>query len=112
MSDTVWVVLIISITIVVILFLFRRQLSDFIFKANKEGVEARLKTHRQVGVPNPDQPTIGIDKPHSVNISKNRLWGKKNKIDVNQSANVSDNQLIGQDQEIRIGPKRKGRQRK
>lgn len=49
MSDTVIIALIIAAVIVIALIIFRKQLSEFIFKAGKEGVEAQLKTHEPGG---------------------------------------------------------------
>lgn len=62
MSDTVIIALIIAAVIVIALIIFRKQLSEFIFKAGKEGVEAQLKTHEPDGsgraaTPKPAGPT-------------------------------------------------------
>lgn len=101
MSDSVLIVLIIAVTILVVLLFFRRQLSNFIFKANREGVEAQLKTHKpEKSVPS-GGPAVRPGKRPSVNISGNRQIGKRNKIKVERDdADVSDNLQLGEDQEI------------
>jgi hypothetical protein len=47
MSDPVRTISIIAAAIVIALFIFRRRLSSFLFKANKDGLQAELKTHTQ-----------------------------------------------------------------
>jgi hypothetical protein len=51
MSDTVLIVIIITAAVLLILFMFRNQLSRFLFKANKDGVEAELETKETPGSP-------------------------------------------------------------
>jgi hypothetical protein len=110
MSDSVLITLIIALGIVVILFMFRRQLQEFFFKANKDGVEARLRTQKMSGTA---QPKSKAGKEHEVNISGNKQIGRGNKIDVGvNDTNVSDNEQVGQDQRIQAKspsntPKRK-----
>lgn len=65
MSDTVIIALIIAAVIVIALIIFRKQLSEFIFKAGKEGVEAQLKTHEPGGsghaaTPKPAGPSQSV----------------------------------------------------
>lgn len=46
MNDTVIIALIIAVVILAALVIFREQLSEFIFKAGKEGFETKFKTHK------------------------------------------------------------------
>ena len=97
MSDTVLVVLIVAATVIVVLYMFRRQLSAFLFKANKDGLEAELKTHA------PDETKTGDS--HGVQISGNRLVGKENEIEIGRDdVGVDDNILLGKKQKIQVKP--------
>ena len=107
MSDTVLVVLIIAITVVVVLYLFRRQLSDFLIKANKDGLEAHLKTRGTEEI-----ETSTGERP-GVQISGSRLIGKKNEIEVRRDdVRVDDSLLLGQEQKISVKPDRKSTKKK
>jgi hypothetical protein len=102
MSDTVLTVLIVAVAVVVILFMFRRQLSAFIFRANKEGVEAHLETRDTTAQ---DQTSGSAGRTHSVNISDNRQIGRDQEISVGRAdTNVSDNLQLGEEQKIRVDP--------
>lgn len=106
MSDTVLIVLIIAITVLVVLIIFRRQLSRFLFKANREGIEAELETHKPAApkgltTPSPNQPG---DRP-STTISGNWQIGSGNMIHVDRGdVAVEDNVQLGSDQEIKVRP--------
>lgn len=103
MSDNVQIILIISVALIIVLFIFRRQLSDFRFKGGKDGVDMQLKTKKTETNSSANQS----EKMSSgTSISGNKLWGRKNKIDVQaNNASVDDNQLIGEEQEISVRPK-------
>jgi hypothetical protein len=100
MSDPVLITLIVAIAVIVVLILFRRQLSDFLFKANKEGVEAHLKTH--------DPQDSQSAHSHGVQIRRNRLVGRDNEIEVQQEdVGVDENLVLGKEQKIQVKSKRK-----
>lgn len=97
MSDSVWIVLIIAGAVVLVLFLFRKQLSSFLFKANKEGVEAELKTRKQEM-----DRSAKTGRGAGVTIRVNKQIGKGNVIDVGTpKTDVEDNLQLGNDQKIR-----------
>lgn len=100
MSDTVLIVLIVAVTIVVVLWIFRKQISRFFIKAGKDGVEADLTTRE---TPEPGAtPAAGQS---STIISGNKQIGKKNKIEVGRSdAAIKDNLQLGEGQEIKARP--------
>ena len=96
MSDTVLIVLIVAVVVAVVLFMFRQQLKRFLFKANKDGIEATLETR------DASRRSAG---PRGVSISRNVQAGKGNVIDVGRSdANVSENLQQGEDNVIRARP--------
>lgn len=99
MSETVQIILIVAIALIIVLFIFRRQLSNFRFKGGKDGVDMQLKTHKNST--ESAKTTSSGNKPASINISGNKLWGRKNKIDVQtNNTSVNDNSVIGDEQEI------------
>ncbi len=101
MSDTVLIVLIVAVTIVVVLWIFRKQISRFFIKAGKDGVEADLTTREPVAPPT-TPPQTGSS---GVVISGNKQIGKDQKIDVGRSeVAVQDNLQLGERQEIKVQP--------
>jgi len=103
MSDTVLITLILAVTIVVVLVIFRRQLSRFLFKANRDGVEAEMETHEPAKDEAQTKPNANASA--GVTISNNRQVGRGNKIDVGQSdVAVTDNLQLGEGQEINVRP--------
>lgn len=100
MSDTVYIVLIITLAVIVILFMFRRQLSSFFLRASKEGLETRLETRETAKT-----DAGGSGNRASVNISGTRQVGRKNKIQVGRpDVNISDVDQVGSGQEIDVQP--------
>jgi hypothetical protein len=105
MSDTVQIVLIVAVTIIIVLIIFRRQLSNFFFKANKEGIEASLKTHKPTSGSGQDGDKVPGSNSADVSIRNNRIIGKKNEIDVGrEDVAVNDNLMIGKEQKIVAKP--------
>jgi hypothetical protein len=105
MSDTVLITLIVAISIVIVLLLFRKQLSRFLFKASREGVEAQLETRDSTATPGSAQPIEKPAKSASINIVGNRQLGKGNTVDVERSnVNVTGNTQEGQDNVILVKP--------
>ena len=51
MSDMVLITLIVAVAVIILLFMFRRRLSHFGIKANKEGIEAELETRDPSAMP-------------------------------------------------------------
>lgn len=100
MSDTVLIVLIITIAVIVVLWIFRKQVSRFFIKASKEGVEADLTTREPASETKP-----ASEARPGVTISGNKQIGKKNTIDVGQSdVAVEDNLQLGEGQQIKVRP--------
>ncbi len=98
MNDTVLIVLIISIAVIVVLYMFRRQLSNFAIKATKGGVEAQLSTHQPDA---PDQPPPDPPPSPGVVISGNIQRGRDHKIQVRRdNVQVRENLQEGRGQEI------------
>jgi len=94
MSDTVQITLIVAVVVLIVLFMFRERLRNFMIKASREGVEANLDTNQ----PANDAPK---DRQGRVNITGNKLMGNKNRIDVGRSnVNVEKNLQKGSNQEI------------
>lgn len=100
MSDTVLIVLIITIAVIVVLWIFRKQVSRFFIKAGKEGLEADLTTRE----PSSGAPANSGGRPGVV-ISGNKQLGKKNTIDVAQpDVAIEDNLQVGEEQQINVRP--------
>lgn len=97
MSETVWIVLIVTIAVVVLaaLLLFKDRLREFGFKVKtgKHGAEVRMK-----GDAPKETPAV---PPGSVRIRGNRQIGRGNRIEVaRDGVEVADNTQLGADQEI------------
>jgi hypothetical protein len=113
MSDPVRIALIIAVVVVIALFIFRRQLSSFLFKATKDGIEAELKTHTQSAPGAAGDSPAGRPKSAGVNIKRNRLFGWGNRIDVEGAdVNVEENTQLGGNQEITAKSDRRPRKKK
>ena len=98
MSERVWIFLIVATAVVVVVFLLRKQLKTLLFKGG--GIEAGLDTHGSLA-----STDATPNRQASVNISGNKLIGKRQGIEVTRTdVNVSDNKLKGEDQEIIVGP--------
>lgn len=105
MSDTVLTVLIVAIAVIGVLYMFRRQLSTFLFKASKDGLEAELMTR--------DPGETKTEDSHRVQISRNKLVGNDNQIEVGrEDVGVEDNLLLGQKQKIEVKPDPEPKQKK
>lgn len=93
-SNTVWIVLIIAIALILVLFMFRRQLREFILKVTRAGVELELKNNQSTE----DHP-VPVNKAKrgpGTRIIGNIQFGKHNRIENNQSnASIEDNKQIG-----------------
>jgi hypothetical protein len=97
MSETTWIVLIVTAAVIVVLWMFRGTLSRFFLRANRDGVEAELQTRESEGTPSAPSPAPGV------NISGNRQLGKDNEIAVGRdNVNVSDNLQAGEEQSIDV----------
>jgi len=98
MTERVWILLIVAISIMVVVFLLRKKLSRLLFKGG--GIEAEVTTHNPLGSADA-QPSSQA----SVTISANKLIGKRQGIEVDRSdTNVSGNKLKGEEQEILVRP--------
>ena len=96
MSDTVLTVLIVALAVVVVLYLFRGQLRRFLFKANREGIEAELTTRAEAG---------RQGRQDGINISRSKQIGKGNVIEIGRrDVNVEDALQLGEDQKIVAKP--------
>jgi hypothetical protein len=113
MSDPVRIALIVAAAVVIALIIFRRQLSSFLFKATKDGIEAELKTHTQSPSGSAGDSPAGRPKSASVNIKRNRLFGWGNRIDVERDdVNVEENTQLGGNQELTVKSDRPPRKKK
>ena len=96
MSDTVLIALIIAAAVVVVLFLFRKQLHRFSLKASGKGLETKLEART---------PTASPERQAGITIRGSRQVGEGNIIDVGRSGvNVEDNTQLGTEQKIVIRP--------
>lgn len=110
MTDTVLIVLIIALAVIVVLLFFRNQLSRFLFKANREGIEAELQTHKPVPGATSSTATSGAG---GVAIRGNKQVGEGNAIDVGRdNVVVEDNVQRGKDQKIQVRPDPSGKKPK
>jgi hypothetical protein len=94
MTETVWIVLICAS--VLVLFLFRRRLSNFIMRVSRDGVEAEMKMGRPASRPGTAKPrSLGLEVSHT------RQWGFRNKIQANlPNAVIRDTMQVGADHEV------------
>lgn len=100
MTEKEIIYLIVAVTILLIIFMLRKQLKRFLFKGG--GLEAEVETHDRAG--NGPSRTQSSSQG-GIHISGNKLKGKKNKINVGYSrANVEENRLKGEGNEINAGP--------
>jgi hypothetical protein len=96
MNDTVLTVLIVAVAVIVVLFMFRRQLSRFFLRADKKGLEARLETHN---------PGAIAKRSDSITIKGNQQVGADNAIAIERSnVNMADNLQLGERQRITVRP--------
>lgn len=85
MSDQVIIVLIIALAVVIVLVVFRKRLSRFVFKT--KGINASLETQRSTGVI----------------ISKTSQKGKGHEINVERdNVNISDHKQNGEDHTLSV----------
>lgn len=100
MSDQVIIVIVVAAAVIVGLFIFRRQLKEFIFKADKEGVSTGFSTHK------PAQNAAPVSgSTRGVSVSGNRMTGWLQRIFVRHNdAEVNNNVLTGTRQEIVVAP--------
>lgn len=106
MSDNVLIVLIVAIALIIVLFIFRKQLSNFRFRGGKEGVDMEIKTRKETVTNGSSQSRRNSNR---TSVSRNKLWGRGNKINVQKDGNVTvdDNQLVGEDQGIDVKTEKK-----
>lgn len=105
MTETLWIVLILAAVVIVILVIFRKQLSRFIFRIGREGLDTELETHPPARNPReqPEVPVAGSSPARGVSISRNWVWGRRNRISVrHSSAEVEGNRIIGVDQDLTV----------
>lgn len=105
MSDTVIIALIIAAVILAALIIFRKQLSRFVFKAGKEGIETELETREggaAAGSAGAGQPA---GKRPGVTVSGNKQTGTGNVIDISRGdVTVKDNLQDGRNQKLKVRP--------
>ena len=89
-------VLVNAAAVVVVLFLFRKQLHRFSLKASGKGLETKLEARK---------PTASPERQAGITIRGSRQVGEGNIIDVGRSGvNVEDNTQLGTEQKIVIRP--------
>jgi hypothetical protein len=98
MIETTQIVLIIAVTVLIALFIFRRQLKDFVLRIRPGGLDAQLSTHSpQPGQESSSMPTVS----RGVKISGNKMVGWLQRIFVrHDQAEVSDSVMVGGKQDI------------
>ncbi len=97
MDNTVLIVLIIGVVIIAVVFMLRDRITRFGARASLDKREGGVDIE---AVP-PTQNKRQTASPHAINISGNKLVGKKNVIEVERSdVNVQDNMQLGEDQRI------------
>jgi hypothetical protein len=95
MSDQVWIALIIVGGVVVVLYIFRRQLKDFMLRVTREGVDAGLSTH--------DPGKTNDTAARGVSVSGNTMLGWLQRIFVrHDDAEVTRNVMGGGRQAIDV----------
>lgn len=103
MDNAIWIVLIVAVAVIVVLFMFRRDIRKFFLKASRDGVEAGLETRDPGQVFPPGGVPTG--RAPGVTIKGNKQIGTKNEISVSRSSvNVEDNTQLGRDQSIEVKP--------
>lgn len=101
MSETVQIILIVAAAVLVVLFLFRNQLKDFIFKAGPQGLETHLSTREPQ--PGAEQAAPSPGQRPSVVVRGNVQSGQDHEIRVRRSdVEVSDNLQEGARDEIDV----------
>ena len=106
MSETVQIVLIISVAVIVVLIIFRERLSRFMLKAGKDGLETELETQKKA-----QKPTA--HRKGDLSITGNKQVGRGNIIDVERSdSNVDNNLQLGDNQRITAHQEKSSRKKK
>lgn len=103
MSNSAQIAMIVAVAVVIVLYLFRRQLSKFMLKFTKDGLETELTTHT------PDAPKPALASPPAASrpvvIKGNIQEGADHVIDVRRGdVEVIENLQEGDRQEISVGP--------
>ncbi len=105
MSDTVLIALIVAVAVGVVLYIFRGQLSKFVLKFGKEGLETELTTHSPQDTSAPSQAVSSAAPRPSVIVRGNIQEGADHVIDVRRdNVEVIENLQEGERQEISVGP--------
>jgi len=98
MSDPVLIVLIIAVTVIVVLFIFRRQLKDFVLRVNEKELDAQLHTH-----PPSEMSATPSSRGTGVVIQGTRMRGRRQGIAVSRpNVEVLDSRMTGTDQHIAV----------
>lgn len=93
MSDAVLVVIIVTVAVFLVLLLFQKRLRSFLFRADRDGIEAQLKVDKTA----PKQKS----SKSGTTVSGNKLIGRGNKVGARgKSVDVSENILLGENQEL------------
>ena len=105
MTEATWLAFIIAATVLIALFMFRRQLKDFIFKISSGGVDAQLSTHHpESGHPPPalhPEGAAASTSSRGVTVSGNKMIGWLQRIFVrHDDAEVGNNVIVGANQSI------------
>ena len=105
MSDEVLITLIVAVLLLLVLWIYRKRLSRFDFKAGTDGVDTKLETrppqHKSSkgGVPE-EEPRLRV--------KRNWLFGWRNRIRAEgKGVSVEDNKLLGGEQDIDAGADRR-----
>jgi preprotein translocase subunit SecF len=106
MSDTVLVVLIMAVAIVVVLIVFRRRVSHFLFRADQQGVAAEMRTREDKATAADGQmDKTSRRRPADVTVRGVRQAGAGNEVEVSttgQTADVEDIAQLGVKQKLKV----------
>ncbi len=98
MSENVQIALIIAVTLIIVVVIFRKRLSALFFKADAGGVEAKLEAGGSSG----GDPATGGDRP-GVSIRGVKMTGVKQEVAVQGSgAEIEDARMKGREQKISV----------
>ena len=106
MSENVTIALIVALTVVIVLLIFRKRLRGFKLKAGGEGVEAELEVADKAA----DSGDASVAQPAStagVSIRGNKQIGRRNVIDVRRrDVEIADNLQAGSNNRLESKLKR------
>jgi len=99
MTENLWLALIIAAVVITAFIIFRKQLSRFIFRISREGIDAELDTHAPF--PTATNAQSATATAPGVRVSGTTMVGKRSRLDVRHTnADISNTTLVGQEHEV------------